>query len=559
MLRSSSQDIPEIHTSEVDLYRKNHLDIAELWRKMRDTISWIQEIDVLSGLELSIQKYFWWNKYRYLRNFFLHHPHTYKDLIRKVHKHREYRNGKWSIPEEKMKDIATLFLVRNRQSDLWKVVNEHLALIRDNWKFTEYCSEQPSILDYSAYQFSRIPSKKRVHDTEWLIKGWLIQNIKGCHEENVHTYFSGACKPILQYVETIFWIYTQDLQYCQTQKSLSDALNRLLDWGWKDRKKWWKIVQAFHAWGNVVEIEKVYMEAVGKVEKMPEKLKSIGITAWKVYTSTSPDWVRVFSTESELSWQKISLSWRVKTPKSILQKMWETEEYTNADAVRDLIWLSVTYPDDTSEEEKQKIMVLFWKIMPHYGYILKNKGELSAPDWTLEKLEEELKKQKKSPLYTSSDLWDSTDPRLRNASMSGFSQVGWMNVGFEIQFGTKSAMEWKKKDDLKYKPRSAILALMRWPKESTPQEIYNLLNKRLSPWDLQKLGYTTINEFMLDLVEGDNKFLIPYLSKDERIVLFTTPKYEEKFLDLWNDDKLRKLDKPHEWVRRYIKSLNIKL
>ncbi|MFZ2255256.1 MAG: hypothetical protein WAW59_05605 [Patescibacteria group bacterium] len=51
---------------------------------------------------------------------------------------------------------------------------------------------------------------------------------------------------------------------------------------------------------------------------------------------------------------------------------------------------------------------------------------------------------------------------------------------------------------------------------------------------------------MLDLVEGDNKFLIPYLSKDERIVLFTTPKYEEKFLDLWNDDKLRKLDKPHE-------------
>jgi len=45
--------------------------------------------------------------------------------------------------------------------------------------------------------------------------------------------------------------------------------------------------------------------------------------------------------------------------------------------------------------------------------------------------------------------------------MSGFSQIGGMNVGFEIQYGTQSAMDWKKYDDLKYKPRSAILALMR--------------------------------------------------------------------------------------------------
>jgi len=529
---------------------------------MREIVSWIQKIDVLSGLELSIENYFWWNKYKQLRGFFLNHPHTYKDLIRKVHKHREYRNGKWTIDEEKMKDIATLFLVRNRQSDLWKVVTGHLELIRANSKFIEYCSEQPSILDYSAYQFSRIPSKKRVHDIEWLIKGWLIQNIKGCHEGNIDTYFSAACKPILEYVESIFWIYTQDLNshyYCQTPKSLSGAINKLLDWWGKDRKKWWKIVQAFHAWGNIIEIEQVYREAVGKVEKMPDKLKGIGVTIGKIQTTITPEWVKVFSTEWVISWKKVLLSWRVKTPKSILQKMWETEEYTNADAVRDLIWLSVTYPDDTSEDQKQKIMLIFWKMMPHYGYILKNKWELSAPDWTLENLEEELKKQKKSPLYTSSDLGDSTDPRLRNASMSGFSQIGGMNVGFEIQYGTQSAMDWKKYDDLKYKPRSAILALMRWPKESTPQEIYNLLNKRLSPWDLQKLGYATINDFILELIDGENKFLIPYVSKDEKIVLFTTPKYEEKFLDLWNNDKLNKLNKPHEWVRRYIKSLNIKL
>lgn len=71
--------------------------------------------------------------------------------------------------------------------------------------------------------------------------------------------------------------------------------------------------------------------------------------------------------------KEVTLSWRVKTIPSILLKMWETEEYTNADAMRDLIGLSVVYPDDTTEQEKIEIMFTFGKLMPNSGYILKDK------------------------------------------------------------------------------------------------------------------------------------------------------------------------------------------
>jgi len=546
-----ARNIPEVHTKEVDGYRKQ-VDVDLISQKMRWTVNEIARIDVISWLEKTINLYFSSKKYNKLKTFFWRHPHVYKDLIRKIHKHKEYKDGKWQINPEKLNDIATLFLVRWRQSDLGKEVYNFLWLIVENSQFIEFCSAQPSILDYSAYEFSRIPTNKRKSDIERLIRGWLIQNIEWCHEESVDRYYLEAFELILSFLEEEFWTYTKDLYFCRNIKQLSSELNSLLESGWRNRKKAWKIIQAFHAWWNVIAIKNLYNEALAAVWKFPDKIKKNWIDL-KNITSEIKDWVQIFYASTLMGGISVELSWRVKTPKSILLKMWETEEYTNADAMRDLIGLSVVYPDETTGEEKQKIILKFWDLMSNYWYILKNKWELSGESWGLEKTEEELKRQWKSPLYTSSDIGDSTDPNLRNTSMSWFSRIGNFDTGFEIQYSTKSAMEWKKKADPKYKPRSAILALIRWPKETTPQEIFNLLNTRLTPDDLSSLWYDSINQFILKLIESG--FLIPYMSHNQRVVLLTTKKYEERFLRLWSDDKLKKQDVINEWIRRYILSL----
>jgi hypothetical protein len=37
--------------------------------------------------------------------------------------------------------------------------------------------------------------------------------------------------------------------------------------------------------------------------------------------------------------------------------MWETEEYTNKDAIRDMIGVSFIFPDGTPLDEKQELMI----------------------------------------------------------------------------------------------------------------------------------------------------------------------------------------------------------
>lgn len=55
--------------------------------------------------------------------------------------------------------------------------------------------------------------------------------------------------------------------------------------------------------------------------------------------------------------------------------MWETEEYTNKDAIRDMIGVSFIFPDGTPLDEKQELMITAWALMPNFWYILRAKWE----------------------------------------------------------------------------------------------------------------------------------------------------------------------------------------
>jgi len=60
------------------------------------------------------------------------------------------------------------------------------------------------------------------------------------------------------------------------------------------------------------------------------------------------------------------MEWRVKTVRSILQKLWETEEYTNKDAIRDMIGVSFIFPDRIPVEEKKYFIIETGKLMPNF-------------------------------------------------------------------------------------------------------------------------------------------------------------------------------------------------
>ena len=102
-------------------------------------------------------------------------------------------------------------------------------------------------------------------------------------------------------------------------------------------------------------------------------------------------------------------------------------------------------------------------------------------------------------------------------------------LGTEFQIISESSLKWKKEDDKKYKPRSAIEALVRGTKFCTARECIRLLNKRIQPLELPNLGLNSLNELMFEMVQ-DN-FLIPYVSTDGSTVLFTTKMKEIKFQD----------------------------
>ena len=76
----------------------------------------------------------------------------------------------------------------------------------------------------------------------------------------------------------------------------------------------------------------------------------------------------------------IEISWRAKNPKSMLKKLWETEEYVRSSTVRDQLGISFIYGDTTPQDVIVKLMQTGSAMMSHHGYILKNKGELDSTD-----------------------------------------------------------------------------------------------------------------------------------------------------------------------------------
>lgn len=484
-------------------------------------------------------------KTKKINEFFNNHPQVFTDLIRIIHTHRlnNKQYGGWHIPIEKIPEIQQAFIFRWRTADLGKTIPDFIDLVVNNPKFISFCSEQNSLLDIWSYDFSLIPEKYRKDLIKKLIISWLTTNIPWCDETNIEEIFPRTKERIFYFLENIYGTYVGDIAWTQTLDQLINGLDKLFKTNkGSNRKRAWKVIQAFHAWGDIINIEKRYAKTIEILPQIPKKLKSIWmeIDLTNIKEEENHQWVKIYKAHFMHNGHKIEVSWRAKTPKSMLKKSWEKEEYVNKDNIRDSIWIAFVYPDEMSMSDIEELMRKWSNMYANYWYILEDKWELD-----IDTFERVAKESRKKPLFKSSKLWKNTN--LRNANQSWFTSFRYNEwyeaIWIELQYSKKTSMEWKKKEDSIYKIKGAIDATMRWAQQASPQEIFDALTREMpeeslkdicDPDNSDNLNIKTYNDLILYLIY--KKIIHPYFwwKWDKTILLFTTETHRVIFEKKWN-------------------------
>ena len=235
-------------------------------------------------------------------------------------------------------------------------------------------------------------------------------------------------------------------------------------------------------------------------------------------------------------------------------KTWEDADYWYTQSIRDKLWISLTFPDDTPESEVKEIMSIWSSLLSENWYILKNKWLI-----TEETYNQLFYETGKHPLFWSTMPW--WDPNMINASQSGFTGIEHGNskisIWCEIQYSKESAMQWKKRENAIYKFKALFHGLLRWEFTDTPKSIYNAIRQRITtiainnledPITGKNLWLTDHKDLMLYLIE-EKWVLRAYweLYKDEVVVMLTTESHESEAKKRWKMKPLKQLDNANPW------------
>ena len=525
-------------TSRIDNLRKPVTpDVIRKTAVRFDAICSIKKPDELKA---EILKFFPDNKHQIIREFFLKHPVCWHDLKRKLYAITTYDDisKKWHISEDKIWDIYSIFLIRGRAHDIGEQIRKLLpSVISENQSLLGYCGKQtslldanltiqPSLLDEGGYIFNCISENNRKSYIRKLLTNGMIQNIDKCTYKEALELAPNIFPKLLNYLKEIFWktIHIFPNQY-KTFDSIVDTLDTML-WSsrWIERETAFRIIQSFHAWSSLEDIEKYHELANEKIKHLPAKLRKAGIIINTDIGATEHNDATIYSAQISFKGKEYRAEWRVKSVRSILQKMWETEEYTNKDAIRDMIGVSFIFPDGTPLDEKQELMITAWALMPNFWYILRAKWEFWG---IISDVAQWLNRRKKNPALVSFKLWDTSHSDFNNAIQSGFISFDWESIWTEFQYLEESDAKWKKEDDKIYKPKWIIAVLMRWPKFSTPRDCFDILNNRIDEERIRELKFDTINAIIISYI--NDGFLIPYVSQSGKELLLTCKGKEKAF------------------------------
>ncbi len=496
-------------------------------------------------LESELKKY----NIVYLKPFFLAYPHAWWDLKRKLHKYRKVTKEKYSISKADEGEIYAIFLRYGREEDSGENITHAIPKeIFKNSELIEHASASMSLLDTSYLDIQK--SENSISDKHAFIR-LLIQ--KGLSENanisraDSHEKFPQLFQKVCKYLTSIYHINLSEM-------SISDdiGLDSLVDkvvenlWNpdnssgnWLRAKSAWMIVKAFHAWWSIDHIINAQKQALEWVKKLPQMLISSGIQIITPQVHTDDDWNISFTGDilvalSNGDQQKAHTTYRVKSIESLLVKLWADVDYTNTDALRDMIGWAIHGDFWDNQSIKFELIQKISGLYANRWYLYKDKWWFGDKSDLSEKAYKGLKNARKKPLSQSRHRDAYSSDIVRNISLSGFMRYWDIPIGTEFQFfDTEDFNAWKKEHP-EYHPRRILRAWARWQDFATPRQTITSYYKHRKPI-LNDVGLKSLINNQIK--EGH---IIPYFIEIDKYlqVIFALWKAEDKLMKRFSSAKI---------------------
>lgn len=484
----------------------------------------------------------------FLKRYFQQFPSAWSSLKRKLHKYRSYKESRYFISKNDEEYIFPVLLRLGREKDIG--TNLTKAFYNDvlqNSPLISCISREPSLIDASYGQLWFM-NWEDSHTQTTFIKNLINHGISQHRSQNISTEeFRELLSYLKKYLSSIFSFTYEDLWDTPTMYDVSQYISsKLFDKNIRgfEKNKVWMLLKSFAAWWWYKEIEELRNNWQEMLLWLKTELSKHGIIItenedqWEIWYT---DDAKIFSGTMSIKLPdgnfSCKIEYRLKSMRSILLKMWENEEYTNIDALRDIIGVAVIWPDDTSEQTKIEIMSAFAQVMPQKGYLLKNKW-LLKPE-AIKILLQKLTTQNKEPLgRISNSKKGKSNEDFTNASESGFIRINDSVTGFEVQFFDETGYNFWKRDHYTYDPLKVISAASRGNWFITPHQALLAIQKEIPDTVLQQVNQTP-QQILYSYIEKGQ--LIAYVWIASWAVYISPKDHSKNFFENTKNEEIRKI------------------
>ena len=467
-----------------------------------------------------------------LRKYFLQFPSAWADLKKKINTYGIENRGTIHIPKENEMDIFLVLLRLNRENDIGENIEASFYKdVLENHRLLKHATAEPLLLDSSHRDLSflsKSPDKEKSLFIRKNIEYWIFTNsdtpVSG------DTEFKKLYPKMIEYLEKIFWFNYNDFPEKPTLQTISDYIARRL-WNSEtenEKRKLWMFVKSFTAWWSYEKIETLHKTGIEQMKGLKEKFKKVWITLDTEDTSVNGKSIIPGKMTCELedgTFFTCTMEYRFKSIQSIRLKMWESPDYNNIDALRDMIGIAIVWPDDTPQNTKVQVVSRCTEIMADKWYLIKNKDLFTRNEMKEIIMNTEL--SGKRPLkWFQEKRHEKSNPKFRNASVSGFTNLNGP-VGIEMQFFDQSKYDFWKMDHYTYDPMKIISAVSRWDWFVTPMQ--------------------ALHAIIREIPEGIRKEVLKH-SPQEILSNYLTTSQLIPFV--WENGEIYIVPKPHVWKFR---------
>ncbi len=489
-----------------------------------------------------------------LYNYFIQHPSAWYELKRKLHAYKKISDdGRYIIPKDKEEYILSVFLRR-----WWEIINHQIEelwrkILKDQHLLSRIATE-PSIMDSSHGQIKWLQVQWKNQRKDFIEKTLKIGYISNVDIKDEVEIEKNILKLLPIFQEYIFQIFNISIEVPKSKKTFNAIIEWFVQELWPDQwvksKHIWMLIKSMRAWWSYDYIQEQHKKAEQYIHSIPNILREQGFDFKESMLKKEGSydgnidihtWI-IHLSDTEI----IQIEYRTKSIRSVLLKLWESEDYNNYDALRDTLGMVIIFPDLMDEDVKLSIIWRMSSIMNHKWYMLKNK-------WLIEhkKNIKNIIPPDHEPLGTVVEWrkWKSSE-KLKNLSFSGFTHIQESHVGIEIQFYNQNGYDFWKSDHLTFDVLKVVSAWARWGWFITPRQMLDVVRKNIPRNILEAKLKKRPQEIIYGYIQSGA--LIPYIWKNN--ALYLVPKQYE-YLFFWKFTHSIKMDKNDSYIRDFISSI----